>query len=73
MFLKAGLRNKPNYNPMQYSSDWTNVMTGYIKKQLSDIGLPSAPRAGLNIKQTFKGVFNDPDSRDKWVAKFSYT
>lgn len=71
--FKAGMRNKPNYNPMQYSGDWANVMTGYIKKQLLEIGLPGAPRAGLHIKQVFRGVFNDPELRDKWVLKFSYT
>ncbi|KAL5506968.1 SRB8 [Sanghuangporus vaninii] len=69
----AGLRNKPNYNPLQYSIEWANVMTGYLKKQLSEIALPSAPRLGLNIKQTFKGVLGDPDSRERWVSKFVYS
>ncbi|KAI5116750.1 hypothetical protein M0805_001608 [Coniferiporia weirii] len=69
----AGLRNKPNYNPMQYSVDWANVVTGYLKKQLTDIGLPSAPRPGINIRQTFKGVLADPDTRERWVSKFIYT
>ncbi|KAH8119597.1 hypothetical protein DFH11DRAFT_1501865 [Phellopilus nigrolimitatus] len=69
----AGLRNKPNYNPMHYSVDWANVVTGYLKKHLSEISLPSAPRPGLNIKQTFKGVLTDPDSRERWVSKLIYT
>ncbi|KAH7888428.1 hypothetical protein F5I97DRAFT_1803562 [Phlebopus sp. FC_14] len=68
----AGLRNKPNYNPTQYSIDWTNVVTTYIKKQLADIALPSAPRLGLNIKQTFKGVLSDPETRERWVSRFAY-
>lgn len=68
----AGLRNKPNFNPTQYSVDWTNVMTGYIRKQLSEIALPSAPRPGLNIKQTFKGVLSDSESRERWVSRFRY-
>lgn len=70
--FQVGLRNKPNYNPMQYSIDWTNVVTSYLKKQLAEIALPSAPRPGLNIKQTFKGVLSDPDSRDRWVSRFTY-
>lgn len=47
-------------------------MTGYMKKQLADIALPSAPRPGLNIKQTFKGVLADADGREKWISRFSY-
>ncbi|KAG6821036.1 hypothetical protein H0H93_007926 [Arthromyces matolae] len=65
----AGLRNKPTYNPMQYSTDWANVVTSYMKKQLADIALPSAPRPGLNIKQTFKGVLSDGDSRERWLIR----
>ncbi|KAJ7502832.1 hypothetical protein B0H11DRAFT_1986564 [Mycena galericulata] len=68
----AGLRNKPSYNPTQYSIDWANVVTGYMKKQLADIALPSAPRPGLNIKQTFKGVLADTDTRERWISRFSY-
>lgn len=70
--LQVGLRNKPNYNPTQYSIDWANVVTSYLKKQLAEIALPSAPRPGLNIKQTFKGVLSDPDSRDRWISRFTY-
>ncbi|KAG5646821.1 hypothetical protein DXG03_002198 [Asterophora parasitica] len=68
----AGLRNKPSYNPTQYSIDWANVVTSYLKKQLADIALPSAPRPGLNIKQTFKGVLSDGDSRERWMSRFVY-
>ncbi|KAF9219563.1 hypothetical protein BS17DRAFT_760662 [Gyrodon lividus] len=68
----VGLRNKPNYNPTQYSIDWTNVVTSYLKKQLADIALPSAPRLGLNIKQSFKGVLSDSESRERWVSRFTY-
>ncbi|KAG6857783.1 hypothetical protein H0H87_004199 [Tephrocybe sp. NHM501043] len=68
----AGLRNKPSYNPTQYSVDWANVVTSYMKKQLADIALPSAPRPGLNIKQTFKGVLSDSDTRDRWISRFVY-
>ncbi|KAG9310727.1 transcription mediator complex subunit Med12-domain-containing protein [Chiua virens] len=68
----VGLRNKPNYNPTQYSIDWADDVTSYLKKQLAEIALPSAPRPGLNIKQSFKGVLLDPDSRDRWVSRFSY-
>ncbi|KAF5370753.1 hypothetical protein D9758_002110 [Tetrapyrgos nigripes] len=68
----AGLRNKPSYNPTQYSTEWTNVVTVHLRKQLQDIALPSAPRAGVNIKQTFKGVLADSEARGKWVSRFSY-
>ncbi|KAG6866655.1 hypothetical protein C0991_000765 [Blastosporella zonata] len=57
---------------MQYSVDWANVVTSYMKKQLADIALPSAPRPGLNIKQTFKGVLSDSDTRDRWISRFVY-
>ncbi|KAF8590944.1 hypothetical protein K439DRAFT_1120420 [Ramaria rubella] len=67
-----GMRNRPNYNPSQYSVEWANVVTSYLKKLLAEIALPSAARLGLNIKQTFKGVLNDPETRDKWVSKFCY-
>lgn len=70
---KAGLRNKPNYDPTQYSVEWANVVVGYLKKQLGEIVLPSAPRAGVNIKQSFKGVLTDPDSHARWVSRFTYT
>jgi len=52
--------------------DWTNVVTAHLRKQLQDIALPSAPRAGVNIKQTFKGVLADPEMREKWISRFSY-
>ncbi|KAL1675939.1 hypothetical protein EV122DRAFT_280599 [Schizophyllum commune] len=69
----AGLRNKATYDPTKYSLDWANTVTGYLKKQLSEIVLPSAPRPGLgNIKQTFKGVLLDEENREKWVSRFSY-
>jgi mediator of RNA polymerase II transcription subunit 12 len=69
---QAGLRNKPSYNPTQYSIEWANVVTSYMKKQLADIGLPSAPRPGLNIKTTFKGVLSDADTRGRWISRFTY-
>ncbi|KAF8875798.1 hypothetical protein CPB84DRAFT_1853156 [Gymnopilus junonius] len=69
---KAGLRNKPSYVPTQHSIDWANVVTGHMKKQLLEIALPSAPRPLLNIKQTFKGVLADVDSRERWVSRFAY-
>ncbi|EPQ57624.1 hypothetical protein GLOTRDRAFT_137894 [Gloeophyllum trabeum ATCC 11539] len=68
----AGLRNKPSYNPTQYSVEWANVVTAHLKKQLSEIALPVAVRAGMNVKQTFKGVLSDPASRERWMSRFSY-
>ncbi|KAF6760086.1 hypothetical protein DFP72DRAFT_1031563 [Ephemerocybe angulata] len=68
----AGLRNKPSYNPTQYSVEWANVVTGYLKKQLDVIVLPTAPRPGLTYKHTFKGVLSDANTREQWISKFSY-
>lgn len=69
---QAGLRNRPGYNPTQYSVEWANVVTGYMKKQLADIALPMAPRPGLNIKQTFKGKLSDVEGRERWISRFTY-
>ena len=66
------MRNKSTYNPTQYSVEWANVVTTYLKKQLVEIGLPSAPRPGINIKMTFKGVLSDSESRERWAGRFSY-
>lgn len=71
-YFQAGLRNKPNYVPTQYSVDWALLVTTYMRKQILEIALPSAPRLGLNIKQTFKGVLADSDTRDKWMSRFTY-
>ncbi|OSD03951.1 hypothetical protein PYCCODRAFT_163808 [Trametes coccinea BRFM310] len=68
----AGLRNRPSYNPTQYSVEWANVMTSYMKKQLAEIALPSAPRLVASIKQTFKGVLSDTEMRNKWISRFTY-
>ncbi len=70
--VQAGLRNRPAYNPTQYSVEWANVVTSYMRKQLLEIALPMAPRPGLNIKHTFKGVLADQDSRDRWLSRFTY-
>ncbi|KAJ3504486.1 hypothetical protein NMY22_g17908 [Coprinellus aureogranulatus] len=68
----AGIRNKPTYDPTQYSMEWANVFTGYLKKQLDVIMLPIAPRPGLTYKHTFKGVLSDTEPRERWVSRFSY-
>ena len=70
---QAGLRNKPSYNPTQYSVEWANIVTSYLRKQLDFIVLPTAPRPGLTYKHTFKGVLSDAESRERWVSRFSYT
>ena len=69
---QTGLRNKPLYNPTQYSVEWANVVTGYIRKLLMEIALPTAPRPGLNLKFTFKSVLADQASRKKWLDRFKY-
>ena len=48
------------------------MVTSYMKKQLADIALPTAPRPGLNIKMTFKNMLADPQSRERWISRFSY-
>ncbi|PPQ98440.1 hypothetical protein CVT24_004119 [Panaeolus cyanescens] len=68
----AGLRNKPNYIPTQYSIDWANVVTVYMRKQLGEINLPSAPRPGVAVKHTFRGIFAETETRDRWMSRFSY-
>jgi mediator of RNA polymerase II transcription subunit 12, fungi type len=68
---QLAMRARPNFNPTQYSTEWANVLTSYLKKQLGEITLPVA-RPGLNVKQTFKGVLNDPDTRERWTNRFSY-
>ncbi|KZT32862.1 hypothetical protein SISSUDRAFT_472618 [Sistotremastrum suecicum HHB10207 ss-3] len=67
-----GMKNRVGFQPSQYSVEWTMNLLSYLKKLLADIALPSAPRAGLNIKQIFKSTFTEPESRDKWVSKCSY-
>ncbi len=49
-------------------------MISFMKKQLLNIALPSAPRHGMNmnIKQNFKGVLADVDTRERWVSRFTY-
>lgn len=70
--IQAGLRNKPGYNPTQYSVEWANVVTSYLKKQLTDIALPTAHRLGLNIKQTFKNFLADTEARERWISRLTY-
>lgn len=69
----AGLRKLSTYNPTQYSIEWTNVVTSYLKKQITEVTLPTATRLGISSKSTFRGVFSDNDSRQKWVSRFTYS
>ncbi|KAI9448864.1 hypothetical protein BJY52DRAFT_1309908 [Lactarius psammicola] len=69
----TGLRHKPTYDPTQYSVEWANVVTSHLKKQLSDIILPSAPRPTLNIKSMFRSVLADSETRGRWTSKFTYS
>lgn len=71
VLFQAGLRNKSGYDPTNYSREWTNIFTSYLKKQLAPIG-PPALRLGLNIKQTFKNLLADPETRAKWVNRFNF-
>ncbi|KZV96289.1 hypothetical protein EXIGLDRAFT_435689 [Exidia glandulosa HHB12029] len=67
-----GMRNRPNFHPAMYSVEWANVVTSYFKKLLDKIALPSAPRAALNIKQTFNSILANTNAREEWLAKFTY-
>lgn len=67
------MRSRPNFNPAQYSVDWTNIVTSHLKKQLGEIMLPTPFRPGVTIRQPFQGVLSDPESRDKWITRFSYS
>ncbi|KAG8908829.1 RNA polymerase II mediator complex subunit [Tulasnella sp. 403] len=67
-------RGRATFNPTQYSVEWANVVTGYLKKHLDAISLPRAQTGqSSSIKSTFKSVLSEPESRDKWIHKFSYT
>ncbi|KAG8934799.1 RNA polymerase II mediator complex subunit [Tulasnella sp. 418] len=67
--------NKAGNSAMtQYGINWTNVVTTHLKKQLSDIVLPRGIAGQSSaIKSTFKSILSDPESRDRWVNRFSYT
>jgi len=67
------MRMRPNFDPAQYTIDWTNIVTSYLKKQIGEILLPTPFRPGLTIRQTFQGVLNDPDTRAKWISRFTYS
>lgn len=67
-------RAKTAFNPSQYSVDWANIVTAYLKKHLSEIVLPRAQNNAVSsIRSTFKSLLSEPESRDKWIHKFSYT
>ncbi|KAF8299261.1 hypothetical protein DL93DRAFT_2173589 [Clavulina sp. PMI_390] len=67
------MRSRPNFNSTQYSIDWTNIVVTHLKKQLGEIMLPTPYRPGLTIRQPFQGVLGDPESRDRWISRFSYS
>ncbi|QRV93786.1 mediator complex subunit Med12 [Ceratobasidium sp. AG-Ba] len=69
------LKNRQNQATAaaQVAIDWAIAVTSHLKKQLQEIVLPSAPRPGLAIKSTFKSTLTQPDTRSKWVARFTYS
>jgi hypothetical protein len=64
-------RTKPGYDPTLYSIEWATVVTNHLKKQLSEIALPTTAK-GFNIKITFKSVLAETDTRERWVNRFTY-
>jgi mediator of RNA polymerase II transcription subunit 12 len=47
-------------------------VTSHLKRQLTELALPTTSKLGLHIKSTFKGVLFDSDSRTRWVLRLSY-
>jgi mediator of RNA polymerase II transcription subunit 12 len=70
---KAPLRKQPGYNPMSYSFDTAKEVMMWFKKQLGEINLPTARLQSTALKQVFKGVMLDVDTRIAWCTKFVYT
>ena len=68
----GGAKQKTNYDPQEYSIEWANAMITYLRKLLVEVSLPSAPRVAT-VKQTFKSVLGDTDTRQRWLAKMTYT
>jgi mediator of RNA polymerase II transcription subunit 12, fungi type len=67
-------RNRSNFDSTPYTIAWTDIFTTYLKKQLGDIVLPRAATSqSTAIKSVFKSVLAEPESRQKWINKFSYT
>lgn len=70
-------RNKNNVavtQPHTTSTEWTNILTSYVRKQLLDIAIPVVTRTGANIKQIFrKSKLSERESREAWVSRFAYT
>lgn len=55
-------------------SEWTNVLTTYIRKQLLEITLPVQRTAAYYIKQVVKpSKLSDPKTREEWVRKFGWS
>jgi mediator of RNA polymerase II transcription subunit 12 len=69
---QQGMRSRVNQDNSQYSIEWTCTLTSYTRKLLSEITLPSPPRQGLNIRQSFKNTFADPETSEQWTRKCSY-
>ena len=64
-------RNKNNTS--NNMSEWTNVLTTYIRKQLLEITLP-VQRTSTYIKQVVKpSKLSDPKTREEWVRKFGWS
>ncbi|KAG8882040.1 RNA polymerase II mediator complex subunit [Tulasnella sp. 332] len=67
-------RSRSGFKPSQYSVEWAGQVTSYMKKQLKEIVLPRPQMAQTSsLKSTFKSVLSDPESRARWLQKFTYT
>src|SRR5260221_10738322 len=69
------MRNKNNTgnNMASTASEWTNILTTYIRKQLLEIYLP-VQRTSTYIKQVVKpSKLSDPKTREDWVRKFGWS
>lgn len=67
-------RARTSFNPSQYSIDLATTVTSYLRKHLDLLVLPRAQTVGgTAIRSTFRSLLSEPESRDKWIHKFSYT
>jgi len=69
---QQGIRSRTSQDNSQYSIEWTLTLTTYVRKLLSDVTLPSPPRQGLNIRQSFKNSFADSETSEQWTRKCAY-
>lgn len=67
-------RTRTSFNPSQHSVELAVTVTSYLRKHLDSLVLPRAQTVGgTAIRSTFRSILSEPEGRDKWIHKFSYT